>query len=44
MSQLWHNFAKTVCKLLKNSGRACKPDSVPRANRGTACAPRRSFL
>src|SRR5580693_5584187 len=28
MSQLWHNFAKTVCKLLKNSGRACKPDSV----------------
>src|SRR5271154_3428453 len=28
MSQLWHNFAKTVRKLLKNSGRACKPDFV----------------
>src|SRR5437899_4747600 len=26
--RLWHNFAKTVRKLLKNSGRACKPDSV----------------
>ena len=28
MSQLWHNFAKAACKLLKRSGRACKPDSV----------------
>src|SRR6202047_2271056 len=28
MSQLWHNFAKTVRKLLKNGGRACKPDFV----------------
>jgi hypothetical protein len=25
--QVWHNFTKTVRKLLKNSGRACKPDS-----------------
>ena len=28
VSQLWHDFTKTVRKLLKNSGRACKPDSV----------------
>jgi hypothetical protein len=28
MSQLWHNFAKTACKSLKNSGRACKPDCL----------------
>ena len=34
----WDNFAKTVCKLLKNSGRACKPDSVPRTNRKAAWA------
>src|SRR6266849_5253309 len=31
VSQLWHNSAKTVCKLLKISGRACKPDSVEHA-------------
>ena len=38
LSQLWHNFAKTVCKSLKNSGRACKPDSVRRTfPEGTAC-------
>jgi hypothetical protein len=30
VSQSWHNFAKTVCKLLKRSGQACKPDSVQR--------------
>ena len=28
MSQLWHNFAKTVRKLLKRWRGACKPDSV----------------
>ena len=39
MSQLWHNFAKTVCKLLKNGGRACKPDFVPHASlKRDACA------
>jgi len=26
------------------AGEPCKPDSVPRASRGTAWAPRRSFL
>ena len=39
MAQLWHNFAKTVCKLLKNGGRACKPDFVPHASlKRDACA------
>src|SRR4029077_1375715 len=31
MAQLCHNFNKIVRKLLKRSGRACKPDFVPRA-------------
>src|SRR5271154_2845556 len=29
----WHSYVrakKALCKLLKNGGRACKPDSVPR--------------
>src|SRR5260370_1660458 len=43
MSQLRHNFAKTVRNLLKISGRACKPDSVRRAD-VNACTLRRSFL
>jgi len=30
VSRLWHNFANIVCKLLKDGGRACKPDSVMR--------------
>jgi hypothetical protein len=37
MAQLCHNFNKTVRKLLKISGRACKPDFVPLATRKANC-------
>jgi hypothetical protein len=44
MAQLRHNFDKTVRKLLKISGRACKPDFVRHASAKKGRTPRQSFL